>query len=193
MNTQPSIELIIGPMYSCKTSELMRILTMYSTANFKALYINSNIDTRVNGGEQTFSTHNKSLKNNKDITMVKTDHLNDVFDLCQKFDVIAIDEAQFFGGLYDFCTRLCDVEKKKVIVAGLSGTSDRKAFGEITSLIPVCDNVTFLSAFCSVCALAKKIERAVFSMRLVHSENESVVAVGGLETYIPVCRNHFFN
>ncbi|KAL7258478.1 hypothetical protein ACSBR1_004581 [Camellia fascicularis] len=36
-----------------------------------------------------------------------------------KLDVIGIDEAQFFGDLYDFCRKVADHDGKTVIVAGL--------------------------------------------------------------------------
>ncbi|CAL5435007.1 unnamed protein product [Camellia sinensis] len=38
-----------------------------------------------------------------------------------KLDVIGIDEAQFFGDLYDFCCKVADHDGKTVIVAGLDG------------------------------------------------------------------------
>ena len=181
-----SIELITGPMFSGKTTEILRILSMYTTAKFKALYVNSDIDER---SECEFSTHNKMIKIDFDIDMLKTKTLTDIEYVCIKYDVIAIDEAQFFTGLYDFCTRLCDTYKKKVIVAGLNGTSDRKLFGDISLLLPVCDNVTFLTAICSYCANDRCIEKAIFSKRTV--ENSEVIRVGGIESYVPVCRKHY--
>lgn len=38
-----------------------------------------------------------------------------------QLDVIGIDEAQFFGDLYDFCREAADRDGKTVIVAGLDG------------------------------------------------------------------------
>ncbi|XP_057538194.1 thymidine kinase a-like [Amaranthus tricolor] len=38
-----------------------------------------------------------------------------------ELEVIGIDEAQFFGDLYDFCRRAADHDGKTVIVAGLDG------------------------------------------------------------------------
>ena len=38
-----------------------------------------------------------------------------------QLDVIGIDEAQFFGDLYDFCRKAADHDGKTVVVAGLDG------------------------------------------------------------------------
>lgn len=189
MSCSPGIDLIIGPMFSGKTTELMRILSSYVVANVKVIYINSAIDTR---SESEVSSHNKNLTYSSDIHLRKSDELSqDLFEkCCLQYDVIAIDESQFFKGLYDFCVRLCEVGEKKVIVAGLNGTSDRLSFGEINSLIPVCDNVTFLHATCSICSKDKRLSRAIFSKRTVLSDAE--ICVGGIESYIPVCRKHYF-
>lgn len=35
--------------------------------------------------------------------------------------MIGIDEAQFFGDLYDFCCEAADLDGKTIIVAGLDG------------------------------------------------------------------------
>lgn len=43
------------------------------------------------------------------------------YDISQQLDVIGIDEAQFFGDLYEFCRKAADQEGKTVIVAGLDG------------------------------------------------------------------------
>ena len=95
----PSLELIIGPMFSGKTSELIRQLVTYSKANLKVLYINSNLDTRC---KEAFSTHNSSLSPTQNINMIKVVNLKDACDLVADADVIGIDEAQFFPDLVDF-------------------------------------------------------------------------------------------
>ena len=44
--------------------------------------------------------------------------------------VFAIDEAQFFGDLLEFCVRAADTEGKLVLVAGLDGDFRRQRFGQ---------------------------------------------------------------
>lgn len=43
------------------------------------------------------------------------------FLLLWQLEVIGIDEAQFFGDLYDFCSEVADYDGKTVIVAGTYG------------------------------------------------------------------------
>lgn len=184
----PSLELIIGPMFSGKTSELIRQLVTYSKANLKVLYVNSNLDTRC---EKAFSTHNSSLSSSQNINMIKAKNLLDVQHLIPDVDVVGIDEAQFFPDLVDFYKLVVEVHNKCLVVGGLSGTSDRTQFGRITDLVPFCDNIVFLHSFCTRCALDKKIVKAPFTKRIV--DLQETVCIGGAESYVPVCRFHFDN
>jgi thymidine kinase len=185
INTTSSLDLVIGPMFSGKTSELVRQLNIFSKANFKVLYINSIVDTR----DVMFSTHNESLSKTQGMDMIKTDLLYNCYDKCTHYDVIAIDEAQFFDDLYDFCMLMVEKEHKKLIVAGLSGTSDRQVFGQITKLIPISDNIMFYKSFCVICAKEHKMNYAIFSKRLINDND--IICVGGSDLYIPTCRKHY--
>ena len=57
-NDFSSLDIIIGPMYAGKTSELIRRLNILSLMGFKCLFINSSLDNRSSGN---FSTHNPSI------------------------------------------------------------------------------------------------------------------------------------
>ena len=50
---------------------------------------------------------------------------------CGHVQVIAIDEAQFFGDLVEFCAAAADEEAKHLIVAGLDGDFQRRRFGQV--------------------------------------------------------------
>lgn len=45
--------------------------------------------------------------------------------------VIAVDEAQFFPDLLEFCTHAADRDAKLVLVAGLDGDFRRRQFGQV--------------------------------------------------------------
>lgn len=47
--------------------------------------------------------------------------------------MIGIDEAQFFGDLYDFCCEAADLDGKTVVVAGLDGDYLRQVFNISTT------------------------------------------------------------
>jgi len=185
LNKLPSLDLITGPMYSGKTSELIRRLMIYHELGLQVLYINADIDIR---GE-VFSTHNPLLNSLRGkITSFKVQKLMDITHNL-RFDVIGIDEAQFFPDLKEFILRSVEEEGKKVIVSGLNGDFMRRPFGQILDIIPFCDNITKLFPFCSLCNDEKILTTAHFTKRV--SSETSTIVIGGKNKYIPVCRKCF--
>ena len=83
---------------------------------------------------------------------------------------------------------LVDVKNKHVVVSGLDGDSFRSPFGDIIKLIPICDTVNKLTAYCNRC---NNGTLAPFTKKL--QRGNSVIDIGGSDKYIPVCRNHYFN
>jgi len=183
------IDIIIGPMFSGKTSYILRELVIFSKLGSKVLYINHSLDNRTT---ESFSTHNPLIGNVSMFDMVKTDSLYSVRDLSKQYDIIGIDEAQFFNGLKDFVVEMTEKYGKRVIITSLSGNFKRKMFGEIFELIPLCDRLTKLSSFCQRCTLEKKIKEAHFSYRLVENESSNIL-IGANESYIPLCRECFLH
>lgn len=184
-----TLDLIFGPMFSGKTTELMRRLNICADAKYKVLYINSIVDVRENRG---FSTHNDCLKETEKITFVHTKNLNDINEMARRYDILGIDEAQFFPDLKEFCLNMCETYHKKIFVAGLNGDFERKPFGQMNDLITFCDSITKLSPFCSSCRSRFGIMKpALFSKRLI--ESKETILVGKSESYIPVCRDCYWN
>ena len=72
---------------------------------------------------------------------------------------------------------------KKIYICGLDGDFERKKFGSILDLIPLCDKVEKLSSLCSIC---KDGAPGIFSLRLTKEKQQTLV---GSNNYIPVCRN----
>ncbi|KAL6197829.1 hypothetical protein ACLB2K_027622 [Fragaria x ananassa] len=107
-------------------------------------------------------------------------------DAYEQLDVIGIDEAQFFGDLYDFCCEAADHDGKKVIVAGLDGDYLRRSFGSVLDIIPLADSVTKLSSRCELCG-----KPAFFTLR--KTEEIQTEVIGGADVYMPVCRKHYVN
>ena len=177
-----SLELIIGCMFSGKTSELIRRIRRFESIGKKVCVINHNSDTRTDNKIQTHYGDNvESLK--------YTDLLNFVNDFpnTQTYDVICIDEAQFFNDLYIGVCCLVDAYRLQVIVAGLNGDYKRNPFGEIPKLIPVADDILMCKAYCGVC---KEVDRlATFTKRI--SDSKEQVVVGASDKYVAVCRDCF--
>jgi len=197
------LEIAIGCMYSGKTSFLVELYKQYKFCKIPVAVINHSIDNRYDN--EMMSTHDKVK-----IPCIKSDKLMDLYSkyinisvdsehikvkleidsiprLQDKFrvmgsEVILINEGQFFSDLEEF-VKLMLAEGKKIYVSGLDGDFERKKFGQILDLIPLCDKVTKLTSLCSLC---KDGTRAIFSKRLTNETEQTVV---GSDNYIPVCRS----
>ena len=178
-----SLEIIIGPMFSGKTTELIRRLIGYNAINKKCVYVNSSLDTRE---DSNFSTHNP-LITSINIDSIKIDKINyDFVKSVKNYDVIGIDESQLFNGTLEVCVRtLVDDMNKIVIVSGLNGDYKRCKFGKILDLIPHCDSINKLYPYCKMCSDKGNITKALFSKRI--SQEEGIINIG-YNNYIPVCR-----
>jgi thymidine kinase len=182
-----SLDIILGCMFSNKTTELLRRLTIYKEMKLEVILVNSCTDTRT---DMNFSTHNPIIGSSGKIETVKTNALEHIMQQLERYDVIGIDESSFFPDLKICVLNLVEKYKKKVIVAGLNGNYNRKNFGQINDLIPYCDSIIKLSAFCQLCCDKKCIIRSAhFTKRIVSNDTE--ILVGGNEFYVPVCRECF--
>ncbi len=178
-----SLQIIIGPMFSGKTTELLRRLTSYKAIGKNCVYINSNLDTR----EQTnFSSHNP-LITKLDIDSIKVDKINYNFvKNIKEYDVIGIDESQLFEGTINVTIpHIVDKLNKIVIVCGLNGDYKKNKFGHILDLIPHCDSINKLYPYCKTCSLEGKVTKALFSKKIIGGDD--VIDIG-YDNYIPVCR-----
>jgi len=100
----------------------------------------------------------------------------------ENYNVIAIDEGQFFNNLRVAVTNMVK-HNKYVIVAGLSGDYKQEKFGEMLDLVPFADDVIFKRALCAKCRHPGRY--ASFTKRMDNS-----TAVVSLEsTYTAVCRH----
>jgi thymidine kinase len=190
-----SLDLIGGPMFCGKTTEILRNLFTDAEIGLKVVYINHSRDIRADG---PFSTHNplykKQLSTESKVTFLSANKLEDVYPEIQNYDVIGVDESQFFPDLYDQVLLWVNSLNKKVVLAGLSGDYKRKKFGQFLDLIPQADSYVALKSYCKVCAFPenhslrkkRKIVDALFTHRFVDSEDQ--IKIGGSETYSPVCR-----
>ena len=169
-----ALELIIGPMYSGKSTELIRKVKHLTSIGMKCLVINHSNDTRVEGDfVQTHDGDQFQAIKTDDILLVPT----------RTYDVIAIDEGQFFHNLK---TAVHFMVKRGnfVIVAGLSGNYEMKKFGEMLDLIPIAENVIFKHAVCTKCQ-----KEASFTKRIGHQTQTVLVDC----QYTSVCRQCYEN
>ena len=81
---------------------------------------------------------------------IKTSNLEDVSAVVNDYDVVAVDEGQFFQDIVSFSENLAN-KGKIVMIAALDGTFQKKPFGNILGLIPIAESVKKLSAVCVYC------------------------------------------
>jgi len=172
-----SLELIIGSMFSGKSTELIHRVKRYRSIGMKCCIINHSNDTRIDG--EFIKTHDGAF-----LPAVKT---SDILLVNTKgYDAVAIDEGQFFLNLR-VAVNLMIKSGKLVIVAGLSGDYKCQKFGEILDLIPFADDVTFKRALCKNCCHPGK--HASFTKRISNETQKIFVNA----KYMAVCRQCFEN
>jgi thymidine kinase len=170
------LELIIGGMFSGKSTELIRRINREKSINKKIIIINFIDDNRYSSN--SISTHDMIKVN-----CVKVEKLFEIpEELLNNYDSIFIDEGQFFYDLYAFVQKFID---KHIVISGLDGDSNQKSFGDILNLIPLCDTVDKLCAYCSKC---NNGTLAPFTKKITKDTKQ--FDIGGSDKYIPVCRFH---
>jgi thymidine kinase len=176
------LEIILGPMFSGKTSKILELYKQCEFSNIPVIVINHISDDRYS--DTMLSTHDKQM-----IPCIKVEKLFDLSlseELQQKVleaKVILINEGQFFSDLYEWVSKMVDIWSKEIYVCGLDGDSNREKFGQMLDLIPICDKVNKLKSICSIC---KNGTRAIFSLRLSNQHQQVLI---GSDCYKPVCRN----
>ena len=118
---------------------------------------------------------------------VSTTRLDEITNniLTEDYDVVGIDEGQFFPDVVPWAEEMANTGKV-VVVAALDGTFQRKPFGDILSLVPLAEEVTKLKAVCMNC-----FEEAAFSKRITSEDEGKVEVIGGADKYMAVCRACF--
>ena len=173
------IELILGPMFSGKSTRLIELMRKYVYKAKKTIMVKFFADQRYSEKSEVV-THD----------LIKYDSINckklrDSFDTLKQYDVIGIDEGQFFEDLVEVCEELA-LMGKIVLIAALNGDFRMEPFPVISRIISKADKIKLLKAYCFHCH-----KDAKFSLRIVQS-NETVL-IGAGEAYKPACREcHVF-
>lgn len=72
----------------------------------------------------------------------------------------------------------------RVHAEGVSTFTGRRSFGSVLDIIPLADSVTKLTARCEICG-----KRACFTLR--KTQDKQIELIGGVDVYMPVCRQHY--
>lgn len=176
----------VGPMFSKKTSWLLDTLNDHLLSGHRIIYINSNKDTRT---DTFYSTHNDLIKNDAKFEKIKVKFLNEVS--VENYDVIGIDEGQWFDDIYENVKKWLSLNKI-IYCVGLDGNYKAETIGHLNQLIPISDFFEKKNSICSICAREGHIKNAPFTKYLQDNEiSDPNYTIDTGKNYIPVCRKHF--
>ena len=188
-----SLSVTTGPMFSGKTTTLIKKLTQHVDVQKKCrcAIINSFKDNR--NLEHTISSHCSSYKGiSEKINIFSLNTLSE-FDYT-KFDVIGVDEAQFFPDLYENVKNWVE-HNKYVYVSGLDSDYLGENIGEIYKLLHISDKFVKLGTICAICSdlhenqnfNLENVSSATFTGKTNGTKN--IIEIGS-ECYKPMCRIH---
>lgn len=186
-NDSANTTLFLGCMFSGKTSALIESVHRHILRDKKCLIVRRDYDTR-NPDLTSVNTHFGVTYTR--CTVKVTKHILDIDDL-DWYDVIAIDEGQFFDEA-DLLNFVKSYHDKYIIISALNGSWDLKPFASISAIIPYCENIIKLSAVCDTCK-----ERADFSKKVniiddnidknTSNKINNQIIIGGKDVFTPAC------
>ena len=172
------IKLILGPMFSGKSTRLVETVRKYTYKNKKTVLVNFIDDKRYSENSQIV-THDLNKYDSLSCQM-----LGEIYDVIKNYDVIGIDEGQFYSDVVNISEKLA-YNGKIVIIAALSGNFKMEPFETVSKLISKADKIKLMKAYCFYCQ-----KTAGFSLRTVCSDQEILIGAG--EAYRPVCKKCYY-
>ena len=193
------LEVIVGPMFSGKTERLIAKLHRAQYAKKRVRILKPAHDTRTQGyiasravlpdGTTQVTAQLSAVMVHDEESFWKIVHLN-------KFDVLVIDEVQFFPldtpmkdslGWFGRAVRTLLRERHdtslRIIVAGLDMDFAEEPFGPIPGLLAIADSVEKLTGVCMVCGS----DDGYISYRMISDDKQLVV--GDIGEYQVRCRS----
>lgn len=177
-----SLIVISGPMFSNKSGELLRLAKVHRIAGRRVGLFKHSLDDRYQGAEQ-ISTHGGDSEAAEPVATSAQVAL-----LADDYDVVAIDEAQFFDpGLAGLAREMVE-RGVTVIVAGLDRNFKGDPFGPMPELMALADEVMKLRAVCMRC---RSLD-ATMTQRLIDGRpaprDSPEILIGAAESYEARCR-----
>ncbi|MGQ4892250.1 MAG: thymidine kinase [Candidatus Njordarchaeia archaeon] len=183
-----SIIVITGPMFSGKTTELIRHLERAIYAKRRGAIFKPSLDNRYS--EKEVVSHN-GLRYPAIVVPNTIEGVAEIYNKAHdlNLDVVCIDEAQFFPiELVDLVEKLAS-ENKVIIVAGLNLDFRGEPFETIKEILVRADDITHLKAVCTVCgADATRTQRLINGKPAPYDSPR--ILIGGSEVYEARCRKH---
>ncbi len=194
------LEVIAGPMFAGKSEELLRRVRRARIARRGVLVVSHSLDARRGLGRVTSHSGqgvpSHTVSDAAEILALLDAGAGD--ETGTGTELVAVDEAQFFGaGLVPVVSELAR-RGLVVVVAGLSVTFDGQPFSPLPELMALAESVEKLTAVCSVCgadaAFHVRLQGAPPVTDAAAGAGDALVPVaahvGGSESYEARCRRH---
>lgn len=182
-----SLTFFTGPMACGKTLELIRHLQIYSEQHIPTICVRPSTDTRSE------HVRSRSGMGFDGLTVPHADEAS-LRNILTQYDVIGVDEAQFFSPDTIPLLHTAMRRGKTILVAGLDTDFRGEIFPTALALLALPE--TIVQRTCAVCAVCRQ-HNATRTQRLKNGEpvqrDEPIVAVEGAETavtYEPRCVEH---
>jgi len=192
-NTQPGrlpnfgvLDVIVGPMFSGKSEELMKRLRRFKIAGLKVMVFNHALDKRY--ATNKIASHSKQKW--QAVSVQKPEEI--LKKIKKNVDVVIIDEVQFFSKTIIPVINQLITKNIHVVVAGADTDFRGDPFSSVPNLLALADGeVVKLKAVCTVC----KKWNATRSQRLLANgqpapRQDSLIKIGAGDCYQARCRKH---
>jgi thymidine kinase len=172
------LTLIVGPMFSGKTTELHRLFERKTRAGIACLLVKYQQDVRYSTDHVV--SHKDMFGNYRQIPCFNINTLSELTSLIDLHspETIFIDEIQFFPDkqvIGDLLNR-----KINVTASGLNGDWQRKMFPGMADLFALAYDIKMFQAVCGFC----KSENACYSKKICEEGG-----IGGEEKYRAACHS----
>ncbi|WP_277280876.1 thymidine kinase [Streptococcus hyointestinalis] len=178
-----------GTMNSGKTIEILKVAHNYEEQGKPVVIMTSALDTRDGVG---IVSSRIGMRREAIPISNETDIIGLVTRLPKKPYCVLIDECQFLSkqNVYDLA-RLVDEYDIPVMAFGLKNDFQNELFEGSKYLVLLADKIEEIKTICQFCSKkATMVLRTENGKPVYHGEQ---IQIGGNETYIPVCRRHYFH
>lgn len=183
------LTMIIGPMFSEKSGELIKQCLLSRNYQNKAVKIyKPAIDDRY-GDDEVASRIGLRMPAENIPQELGEPLIRQILADCAGADMVAFDEAQFFSpGLVEAVCGLLDAGKH-VLVAGLNLDYLGRPFGSIQTLLLYADEILVKKAYCKCCGRpAMYTQRVIGGREVTAGSMDELVLIGDRESYEARCR-----
>jgi thymidine kinase len=181
-----SITTIVGPMFGGKTTTLITEKRRNELAGKKVLLLRHPSDNRYTT-ESEIMTHDMvsepGIMAFDSVNLFKCGLTTEF--IRKNYDVVCIDEGQFYSDIADFCETLANMGVK-VYCSALLGNYRREPFMNIARLMALSENIIHTKAVDRVSG-----NDASFTMKR-KGNFEGEIEVGGLDLYEATDRKSYF-